>query len=78
VKRHVEAMVRALELTVDAEPVDPGGSGDDLEFLGMKGSVRIVLDPERRAPIEVSGRVPGAGTVVVRLQGVTLREPTRP
>jgi len=78
VRRHLEKTVQALELAVDAAPVAPGGSGDDLEFLGMKGSVRIVLDPERRAPIEVSGRVPGAGTVVVRLQGVTLREPAQP
>ena len=74
VKRHVEATIRALELTIDAAPVDPAGAGGDLEFLGMKGSVRIVLDPERRVPLEVSGRVPGAGTVVVRLHDVTLRE----
>ena len=72
--RHVEAKADGLELAVDARPLDPAAGRADLEFLGMKGSVRILFDPARRLPVEVSGNVPNAGTVVVRLQDVTLRE----
>ena len=74
VKRRIEQPVVALELSVDAEPVVPDDPGAELEFLGLQGDVRIVLDPARRVPIEVSGRVPGAGAVVVRLQDLILHE----
>jgi hypothetical protein len=72
--RHVGGRVPGLELAVDAHPLAAGEEGADLEFLGMRGSVRILFDPARRLPVEVSGAVPNAGTVVVRLQDVTLRE----
>jgi hypothetical protein len=70
--RHVEGSLQALELAVDARSLGSDPSADELEFLGMKGSIRIVLDPRLRVPLEISGRVPGAGIVVVRLRDVML------
>ena len=57
------------EARLTGMPPSPDG---DLEFLGMRGGVHILLDPVRRAPLEVSGRVPSAGTVTVRLREVAL------
>jgi hypothetical protein len=72
--RHVGERLDGLELAIDARPLDPAAGGADFEFLGLKGSVRILLDPTRRLPVEVSGAVPNVGTVVVRLQDVTVRD----
>jgi hypothetical protein len=71
-KRRVAETVTALELTVKPDYRSAAAPDDDIEFLGMRGGVRILLDPVRRVPLEVSGRVPSAGAVTVRLQGVTL------
>ena len=70
--RRVADTVAALELLVDLEQRGAGDSDGELEFLGMRGSVRILFDPVRRVPIEVSGRVPTAGAITVRLQEVAL------
>jgi hypothetical protein len=70
--RRVAETVQVLEVTVKPDPGRAVSSGGDLEFLGMRGGVRILLDPMRRVPVEVSGRVPSAGTVTVRLQEVAL------
>ena len=70
--RRVAETVAALEVTVKPDHRDAASPDGDLEFLGMRGSVRILFDPVRRAPLEVSGRVPSAGTVTVRLRDVAL------
>jgi hypothetical protein len=70
--RRVADTVQVLELTVKPDAGNAASSDGDLEFLGMRGGVRILLDPGRRVPLEVSGRVPSAGAVTVRLQEVAL------
>jgi hypothetical protein len=74
VTRHLDGSAPALDLSVDATPLGGAPAAENLEFLGMKGSIRIVLDPRLRTPLEISGRVPGAGTVIVRLRDVTLAD----
>jgi hypothetical protein len=70
--RRVAETIAALEVTVKPDGGVAAASDGDLEFLGMRGGVRILFDPVRRVPLEVSGKVPSAGTVTVRLQEVTL------
>ena len=70
--RHVRESVEGLELTVSGSRFGPDKAESDLEFLGFTGKVRILLDPARRVPVEISGRVPKAGTVTVRLHDATL------
>jgi hypothetical protein len=43
----------------------------DLGFLGMRGEITILLDPER-VPLEIRGRAQGVGRVVVRLKRVVM------
>jgi|WetSurMetagenome_2_1015567.scaffolds.fasta_scaffold166135_1 hypothetical protein len=70
-RRAVNDAVPALQLTLSGSRVG-GDVAGDLEFLGFKGNVRILLDAGRRVPVEISGTVPKAGFVTVRLQDVTL------
>jgi hypothetical protein len=70
--RRVAETVAALELTVNRDRHGAAASGGEIEFLGMRGGVRILLDLVRRVPLEVSGKVPSAGAVTVRLQEVAV------
>jgi len=71
--RTVKETVEALRISVDARALDPDSSESDLEILGLRGDVVFLLDPRTRAPLEVSGKVPVAGTVKVRLQEIVLK-----
>ena len=71
--RRVEGRVEALELFLDGQPLDPQTAERDFEFLGMRGDVRVYLDPETRAPLQVSGRIKHAGKANVKLRRVVLR-----
>ncbi len=69
--RAIKETVAGLELTVTGSRFGHDAGKGDLEFVGFRGAVRILLDPTRRVPVEISGSVPMAGTVTVRLQDVT-------
>jgi hypothetical protein len=72
-ERRVKATVEALRLRVDSRHLDPDSDEGDFEFLGLRGDVEIFLDKATRVPLQVSGRVPVAGKVDVRVQRVALR-----
>lgn len=46
---------------------------DDLELLGLRGRLELMLDPETRAPVQLSGNVKILGTVTLRLLAVRPR-----
>ncbi len=60
--------IRALRLSLQGVPV-PGGNPDDdeLEVLGLKGRLDLFLEPETRAPLQLSGTVKLLGRVNLRL-----------
>lgn len=71
-ERRVEGPVSALRVALRSlAPDDPDG---DLGLLGLRGAVRILIDPVARVPLEVRGRVPVVGLVHVRLEQVELRD----
>lgn len=49
------------------------GSAEDFELLGLEGAIEIVAAKELQAPVSISGRLPPAGRVTVRLRHVKLR-----
>lgn len=51
----------------------PEGSAQDFELLGLEGAIEIVAAKELQAPVSISGRLPPAGRVTVRLRHVKLR-----
>ena len=66
--------VRPLRLSLQGLPV-PGGDpeDDDLELLGLRGRLELLLDPATRAPLQLSGNVKIVGTVTLRLAAVRPR-----
>ena len=66
--------MRALRLSLQGLPVPGGNSEDDeLEVLGLKGRLDLFLDPETRAPLQLSGTVKLLGTVTLKLAAVRPR-----
>lgn len=66
--------VRPLRLSLQGLPV-PGGDvdDDDLELLGLRGRLELLLDPATRAPLQLSGDVKIVGSVTLRLAAVRPR-----
>ena len=71
--------VTAREVVVSARAVtgDGGGAGPQLELLGLRGNLRILVDAASDVPLEIHGRSDGLGEVTVRLAAVELAEPPR-
>lgn len=64
----------ALRFAIDGDLVGPPGNDDDdeaFELLGLT-NVELFLDPDTRAPILLSGRLPGFGRVEFELEELTL------
>lgn len=60
--------IRPLRLSLQGLPV-PGGDpqDDDLELLGLRGRLELLLEPTTRAPLQLSGNVKIVGSVTLRL-----------
>ncbi|MCY3969956.1 MAG: hypothetical protein OXG74_08475 [Acidobacteria bacterium] len=50
------------------------GGVEDFELLGLEGEIEILAARELQLPVSISGRLPPAGRVTVRLRHVELRE----
>jgi hypothetical protein len=66
--------VRPVRLSLQALPA-PGGDAatDELELLGLRGRLELLLDPDTRAPLQLSGDVKVLGSVTLRLAAVRPR-----
>ena len=69
----VRGHLEAIQLLIDGSHLGPDSEEADFEFLGLRGDVEVLLHPELRAPVEVSGRVPRIGRVRIRLTEITVR-----
>ncbi|MEO8223489.1 MAG: hypothetical protein ABI661_01685 [Gammaproteobacteria bacterium] len=66
--------VRALRLSLQGLPVQGSSPGDDeLELLGLKGQLELLLEPTTRAPLQLSGDVKIVGRVTLNLVAVRPR-----
>ncbi len=66
--------VMPLRLALTGLPV-PGGNpeDDDLELMGLRGQLELLLEPTTRAPLQLSGNVKIIGKVTLRLAAVRPR-----
>ncbi len=66
--------VRPLRLSLQGLPV-PGGDPDEdeLELLGLRGRLELLLDPATRAPLQLSGNVKIVGVVTLQLAALRPR-----
>ena len=64
--------VRAVRVAIRGRPLDGEETGDDdFELLGLT-NLELFLDPETRAPLMLTGRLPRFGQVAFRLERLTL------
>ncbi len=70
-ERSVRGTVDALRVAVRPRAA-AGEERPDFKLLGLEGDIDIYLEPRSRAPLLVSGRIPGAGRVRLRLQRAVL------
>jgi hypothetical protein len=75
--RQQRGRVEALRLVVRGDP-GTAGSSDELELLGLRGTLELYLDPATRAPLSLSGDVAIIGAVTLRLQSLRRLEPLAP
>jgi hypothetical protein len=69
----IKGRVDTLHLSLSARPLDASTS-TQFQLLGLQGDVVIHLDPRTRVPLEISGRVPRAGKVRIRLKRLALKQ----
>lgn len=63
-----------VRFTLTPLAVGPDGRVEDFELLGLEGEIEILAARELQLPVSISGRLPPAGRVTVRLRHVELRE----
>lgn len=71
-ERNVKGRQEVVRVRLAGTPVGPGGTDKDFEFLGLRGDVEIFLEPARRIPLQISGKIRYVGKGHVRLQRVRL------
>ena len=69
----IPAQLTLVRFAMTPEVYGPEGSAEDFELLGLEGAIEIVAAKELQAPVSISGRLPPAGRVTVRLRHVKLR-----
>ncbi|MEM9595682.1 MAG: hypothetical protein AAGD06_15525 [Acidobacteriota bacterium] len=62
--------LRTLRLSVAANTLD--GAATDLKLFGLEGDIGFFLDPERRMPVRISGKMPIVGSIDIELKEVVL------
>lgn len=65
--------VLPLRLSLQGLPVAGADPDEDLELLGLRGRLELLLDPATRAPLQLSGNVKIFGAVTLRLAAVRPR-----
>ncbi len=65
--------VQALRLSLQGLPVPGGDPDDDVELLGLRGRLELLLEPKTRAPLQLSGNVKVVGAVTLRLTALRPR-----
>jgi hypothetical protein len=72
-EQRIEGRKEALRIRLDGRPLVDDESETDFEFLGLQGDVEVLLDPEGRFPLQISGDIKRAGRGRIRLQRAVFR-----
>lgn len=68
----VKKKINVLEAVVDARSIKATGNLEKFKFLGYKDDIRLLIDPELKTIIEISGAVEYVGNVTIRLEKIAL------
>lgn len=62
------ARTKVLRIMLEGETLD--GDDEEFELLGLRGRLELLMDPETRVPLQLSGNVKILGNVTLRLDAV--------
>jgi hypothetical protein len=66
--------IKALKITLEAQPLASDlKEVEDFSFLGFQEDITMFVDPRTHIPIQLSGRIPMAGKVDIKLNEVQLK-----
>ena len=68
-RQRVSDKIELIRVRIKGSAFDPGKE-EEFELLGLR-NVEILIDPETRTPIELSGKVPFFGRVTFELKEMT-------
>lgn len=71
--RQCKGQVPAIQIRVEASPLDPA-SDKTFQFLGLEDDIEIYVEPATRLVLEISGKAPIVGHLVIRLQDATVAQ----
>ncbi len=72
-EREVSGSIDSLRIGLEGRSAAGSEDTAELELLGLHGEIEILLDPDTRIPLQISGKLPILGRVNVHLRRVTLR-----
>lgn len=64
---------QVMTLLIRGEGLDDGDDKNEFELLGLRGDIRMHMDPKTRAPLQLKGKVKIAGNVTMRIKNLVLR-----
>jgi hypothetical protein len=71
----VRKTVEAIPVRLESRPLNPNAKEkEDFSFLGLKDNIVLFVDRSSRLPVQVSGVIPGIGSVELRAREIKLNE----
>jgi len=69
----INKKITALELVLEAKSIKKGGNLEEFKFLGYKDDIRMLINPELNAVLQISGSIEYVGEVIIRLEEISLK-----
>ena len=71
---HRQGEVKAHKILLEAQPLESNlEKVENFSFLGFRKNIAFFIDPTSKLPIQISGEIPKAGSVTLKLHEVQLR-----
>jgi len=69
----INKKITALELVLEAKSIKKEGNLEEFKFLGYKDDIRMLINPELNAVLQISGSIEYVGEVTIRLEEISLK-----
>jgi hypothetical protein len=73
-KHHRQGDVKTHKILLETKPLESNlEKVENFSFLGILKNIAFFIDPTSKLPIQISGEIPRAGSVTLKLHEVQLR-----
>lgn len=73
VSTRINKKITALELVLETKSIKEDGNLEAFKFLGYKDDIRMLINPELNAILQISGTIEYIGEVTIRLEEISLK-----